>query len=140
MNDTRRHIEDLIAEAVELRLRDRLDEIHDALRASRRQETAPPSRDEGIKGLDPNALYSVSFVAQRWDVHPQWVRDLDDETLPRAAWPGCEIRFRGADVLKAEGILVDAISIHRIGADEGLARHRKGSSGKRPYAKNLPKI
>ena len=60
-----------------------------------------------IKGIQLHALYSVSFVADRWDVSADNVRKKSEEELPRSDWKGGEIRYRGIDILLYEGVDVE---------------------------------
>lgn len=133
---------DAIAEAVERRLSSRLDDLHDAIRKARSLREDPRPDDDGVRGLDPNALYSVSSVADRWDVSTDFVRNLDEATLPRAAWPGNDIRYRGVDVLRAEGIDSVATNIHLMGGDGSSGDNPPQSPNrkKRVYTKDLPPL
>ena len=60
--------------------------------------------DDEILGIDPHCLYSVRFVADRWNVSTDTVYRLSDEELPRAEWQGSGVRFRGAAILEYEGV------------------------------------
>lgn len=60
-----------------------------------------------IMGIRPHALYPVSFVADRWDVSQSNVRKKTQEELPRSGWKGGEIRYRGIDILRYEGVNVE---------------------------------
>lgn len=60
-----------------------------------------------IMGLHPFALYPVAFVAERWDVSRDYVRKKPESELPRSNWKGGEIRYRGIDILRYEGVNVD---------------------------------
>ena len=93
---------------------DEIDELADRL-ADRLDERAPnltrPELEPGdtICGVDPHALYSVSFLEDRWDVSESTVRRLDERgELPRVEWEGRGVRFRGIDILRYEGVDVEA--------------------------------
>ena len=95
---------------------DEIDELADRL-ADRLDEKAPgltrPELEPGntICGIDPHALYSVAFLAERWDVSESTVRRLDERgELPRVEWGGRGVRFRGIDILRYEGVDVKARS------------------------------
>ena len=60
-----------------------------------------------IMGIEPHGLYPVSFLAERWDVSEDNVRKKPEVELPRSDWKGGEIRDRGIDVLRYEGINVE---------------------------------
>jgi len=78
--------------------------------ADRLSERSPPSHDGGKTfGIDPGALYSVSFLADRWDVSEDTVRRMEDRgDIDRVDWAGSRIRFRGAEVLRVEGVDIEA--------------------------------
>lgn len=57
-----------------------------------------------VRGVDPHALVSVEIVAERWGMQPDTVRKIDRAALPRVVWRGSGIRYRGADVLRYEGV------------------------------------
>jgi hypothetical protein len=93
---------------------DEIDELADRL-ADRLDEKAPGlTRPEietadTICGIDPHALYSVAFLEERWDVSESTVRRLDERgELPRVDWEGRGVRFRGIDILRYEGVDVNA--------------------------------
>ncbi|WP_263790010.1 hypothetical protein [Salinibacter sp.] len=65
------------------------------------------SEHREVKGIQPHALYSVSFVADRWNVSADNVRKKSEEELPRSDWKGGEIRYRGIDILRYEGVDVE---------------------------------
>lgn len=66
------------------------------------------SDDPKIMGIEPHGLYPVSFVADRWDVSEDNVRKKPEVELPRSDWRGGEIRYRGVDILRYEGVDVEA--------------------------------
>jgi len=78
--------------------------------ADRLSERSPPSHADGkVFGVDPGALYSVAAVADRWDVSKDTVRRMEQRgDIDRVDWAGSRIRFRGAEVLRVEGVDVDA--------------------------------
>src|SRR5690606_14322947 len=58
-----------------------------------------------IRGIDPHALYSAKFLADRWEYSVSHVRDnIPREELPRVKWRGGSIRYRGIDILRYEGV------------------------------------
>lgn len=81
---------------------DRVVERLDRSRGSRAVPTAGESVE--IMGVEPHALYPVSFVADRWNVSADNVRKKSQEELPRAGWKGGEIRYRGFAILRYEGV------------------------------------
>jgi hypothetical protein len=62
------------------------------------------SDDPEIMGIKVHGLYPVSFVADRWDVSEDNVRKKSRCELPRSDWKGGEIRYRGIDILRYEGV------------------------------------
>lgn len=74
--------------------------LEDARPARARAET--PTGAPTVRGLDPHALYSRSTVAERWDCSIDTVRKTSD--LAETEWPGKQTRYRGVDVLRAEGV------------------------------------
>jgi hypothetical protein len=93
---------------------DEIDELADRL-ADRLDEKAPhltqPEMETGdtICGINPHALYSVAFLEERWDVSESTVRRLDERgELSRVDWEGRGVRFRGIDILRYEGVDVNA--------------------------------
>lgn len=72
---------------------------------------APSANEEAqkVRGIHPHRLYSVSFVAERWNVSPDNVRKKSEEELPRSGWKGGEIRYRGIDILRYEGVDVSGL-------------------------------
>jgi hypothetical protein len=65
------------------------------------------SDEPEIMGIEPHGLYPVSFVADRWDVSEDNVRKKPQVELPRSGWKGGEIRYRGIDILRYEGVEVE---------------------------------
>ncbi len=85
-----------------------------AARVARELEKTPDpsgefglSDDPEIMGIEPHALYPVSFLAERWDVSEDNVRKKSQGELPRTGWKGGEIRYRGIDILRYEGVDVE---------------------------------
>lgn len=82
------------------RLADRLAEkFRD--RMPTRLATGPEGK---ICGLDPHRLYTAEQVAERWSVSKKTVR----RNLERTDWNGQGVRFRGIDILRYEGVDIDA--------------------------------
>lgn len=140
------HLSDHIAEFVEKMSQDQArrvaDQILDMVRAGLREmeRSAPEGQTGTVMGLDPYALYSVSFVAKRFGMTPAAVRRISDDDLPRAAWRGSEIRFRGRDVLIFEGVEVEEDKIVRL-PDAPIRRPpRAERQGRRIKATDLPPI
>ena len=96
--------------------------------------------DGEVFGIAPNRLYPVSFLCDRWNVERNFVYGLDDDELPRAAWPGKELRFRGADILQLEGVMTDVVPVHRIKPSHVPPPSDASANNKRRYTKNLPKL
>lgn len=110
-------------------------------------------RDTEIMGIVPHKLYPVSFVADRWNVSADNVRKKSEEELPRSGWKGGEIRYRGTDILRYEGVDVEE---HLDGTSPELdeknqfpeQRQPKGHSRRageengdgRPYESGLPAL
>lgn len=65
------------------------------------------SEDPEVMGIKVHGLYPVSFVADRWDVSEDNVRKKPQVELPRSGWKGGEIRYRGIDILRYEGVDVE---------------------------------
>lgn len=155
-NDLARRIADALLEHEE-RLQSEL-----VARIARELETTPTashafsqSGDIEIKGIQLHALYSVSFVAERWNVSPDNVRKKSEEELPRSDWKGGEIRYRGIEILRYEGVDVEE---HLDGSSSQLrdprgsgspeapqskgrsSRPNKGSEDERPYNGDLPAL
>jgi hypothetical protein len=74
---------------------------------SDRRSAVDQRGDIEVKGIELHALYSVSFVADRWNVSADNVRKKSEEELPRSDWKGGEIRYRGIDILRYEGVDVE---------------------------------
>ena len=75
-----------------------------------RRDTSPGiglHNDPEIMGIEPHKLYPVSFLAERWDVSEDNVRKKPQVELPRSGWKGGEIRYRGIDILRYEGVEVE---------------------------------
>lgn len=87
-----------------------------------------------IKGIRPHALYPVSFVADRWDVTEDNVRKKPESTLPRSDWKGGEIRYRGSDILRYEGVDIDE---HLDGSSSQLRDQRGSRSSEPPQSNGL---
>jgi len=111
------------------------------------------SEDIVIKGIQLHALYSVSFVADRWDVSDDNVRKKSDEELPRSDWKGGEIRYRGIDILRYEGVDVEehldnsspeleeeAQSPELRQLEDHPRREGDGNGNGRPYSSDLPAL
>lgn len=93
--------------------------------------------DSEIMGIVPHKLYPVSFVAERWDVSADNVRKKSDEELPRSDWNGGEIRYRGIDILRYEGVEID----EHLDGSPSRARDSRGSrSPEIPQAKGRPSL
>ncbi len=88
------------------RLSDRLAEVVHAKLPDWRPLVSDPEHGE-ILGIDPHALYSVKFLAERWEVSPDTIYRRSDEKLPRADWHGTGVRYRGIDILRYEGVDLD---------------------------------
>jgi hypothetical protein len=71
------------------------------------RNSGPRNAGPKIMGIQLYALYPVSFVANRWEVSPDNVRKKSDVELPRSSWKGGEIRYRGIDILRYEGVDVE---------------------------------
>ena len=113
------------------------------------------SDDPEILGIKVHGLYPVSFVADRWDVSEDNVRKKSQGELPRSDWEGGEIRYRGIDILRYEGIDVeehvkDLSSLPENGevdrapkpsqsTDRGSTPAEKNGKG-RPYNGALPAL
>lgn len=113
---------------------DEIDELADRL-ADRLDEKAPdltrPEIEPGdtICGIDPHALYSVAFLEDRWGVSESTVRRLDERgELPRVDWKGRGVRFRGIDILRYEGVDVNARAEPEQGSSEP-AQDNPGGDG-----------
>lgn len=63
-----------------------------------------------VQGIDPHALITTSALAERWGMEADSIRRIDEEALPRAPWKGGGIRYRGADVLRFEGVSEEEIN------------------------------
>ena len=63
-----------------------------------------------VRGIDPHALYSRATLAARWDSAPETVRKIPEDELPTVRWRGAQVRYRGADVLRYEGVPEDEIN------------------------------
>jgi len=101
------------------------------------------SDDPEIKGIQLHALYSVSFVADRWNVSADNVRKKCDEELPRSDWKGGEIRYRGIDILRYEGVDVENHlegSPARMESDRASQSPEPLQSDGRPYTGDLPAL
>ena len=88
------------------RLSDRLAEVVHAKLPDWRPLVSDPENGE-ILGIDPHALYSVKFLAERWEVSTDTIYRWGDEQLPRADWQGSRVRYRGIDILRYEGVDLD---------------------------------
>lgn len=97
------------------------------------------SDDGEIMGIDPNALYSVQFVADRWDKSDDTVYRLSNEELPRADWHGNGVRFRGIDILQFEGVDVRPYSSDSENEDIS-SNESTGEDGESIYPGNLPEL
>lgn len=88
---------------------DELDRLADRL-ADKFRDRMPPrmttSSEGKIHGLDPDRLYTAKQVADRWNVAKKTVR----RNLKRTDWNGQGVRFRGIDILRYEGVDIDAQS------------------------------
>jgi hypothetical protein len=62
------------------------------------------SSEGKIHGLDPDRLYTAKQVADRWSVSETTVR----RNLKRTDWNGDGVRFRGIDILRYEGVDMEA--------------------------------
>lgn len=133
-------LEDLIAEAVERRLAPYLDQI--AALARNAGTGREKSNSESLTdGIHPDRLYSVPFLKDRWGVGSEFFYRLDEDLLPRASWPGREIRYRGMDILKAEGIDTHATPVHPTKAKQKTtSSNRPPKRSSRPYTKDLPEL
>ena len=70
--------------------------------------TGPAVTGSTVMGINPNSLYTAAFVAKRWDYdNVETIRVNKD--LLRAPWRGKGIRYRGADILRYEGLADDEI-------------------------------
>jgi len=67
----------------------------------------PMPESKQIYGINPYQLYTTREVADRFHMTPSGVRRLSEEELPRAPWQGAEIRYRGIEVLRYEGVPVE---------------------------------
>jgi hypothetical protein len=141
------HEERLLSEVVR-----RIDENRPA--ASESVAGARESNPE-IMGIRLHALYPVTFLADRWDVTEDNVRKKPESELPRSDWNGGEIRYRGIDILRYEGVDVEkhmSESPARLEnelapelpefwrSNERPARPDKGSGDERPYNGDLPAL
>ena len=139
-----------LAQAIAPRLESHLKEHFDALINS---DATTPHLDRGkmALGLEINGLYSVSEVAQRWGVRKDYVRRCDRNALPRSGWRGGEIRYRGIDILRFEGVDLETQDQNlpderapspapdRPPSGDG-ASCEEGSRSTRPYQCNLPSL
>jgi hypothetical protein len=122
---------------------------------SDRRSAVDQRGDIEVKGIELHALYSVSFVAERWNVSPDNVRKKSEEELPRSDWKGGEIRYRGIDILRYEGVDVEEYldgSSSQLRDPRGSrspeapqskgrsSRPNKGSEDERPYNGDLPAL
>jgi len=113
------------------------------------------SEDTVIKGIQLHALYSVSFVADRWNVSADNVRKKSDEELPRSDWKGGEIRYRGIDILRYEGVDIKehfdgsparmrsdraSQSPEPLQSDGRPSFHAEENGDGRPYSSDLPAL
>lgn len=121
------------------------DSVREAIRAEMAKHGQAGAPGE-VNGIDPNKLYTVAFLAERWSIdRDQTVRDIDQAVLPRASWHGSGIRYRGADILRYEGVDVGQAApvtpLHPVVHSSPAKGSRANTSGKRrPYASNLPKL
>ena len=92
-----------------------------------------------VRGLDPHALYSRKTLAERWDSSTETVRRIPAAELPEASWGGGQVRYRGADVLRYEGVSESEIW---QGTREpvSMASGRPPRTGRPPKAGALPKL
>lgn len=90
------------------------------------------SGDTEIEGIVPHRLYPVSFVAERWNVSPDNVRKKSEEELPRSDWKGGEIRYRGIEILRYEGVDIEE---HLDGSSSQLRDPRGSQSPEAPQSK-----
>ena len=113
------------------------------------------SDDPEILGIKVHGLYPVSFVADRWDVSEDNVRKKSQGELPRSDWEGGEIRYRGIDILRYEGVDVED---HLDGSPARMKNDRASQSAEpllsdgrpsfcaeengdgRPYSNDLPAL
>lgn len=110
------------------------------------------SDDIVIKGIQLYALYSTSFLAGRWNVSADNVRKKSQSELPRSDWKGGEIRYRGVDILRYEGVEIEDHldrSSSQLGDQRGSRspessesngrspRPDEGSGDERPYNSDL---
>jgi hypothetical protein len=113
------------------------------------------SDDPEILGIKVHGLYPVSFVADRWDVSEDNVRKKSQGELPRSDWEGGEIRYRGIDILRYEGVDVED---HLDGSSARMKNDRASQSSEpllsdgrpsfcaeengdgRPYSSDLPAL
>src|SRR5690606_38906140 len=103
-----------------------------------------------VRGVDPDALITTSVLAERWGMEADSIRRIDEEALPRAPWRGGGIRYRGADVLRYEGVSEEEINggvrpSNVIPILPQAPSSRGGSPsprrlGRRPKAGSLPKL
>ena len=113
------------------------------------------SEDIVIRGIQLHALYSVSFVADRWNVSDDNVRKKSDEELPRSDWKGGEIRYRGIDILRYEGVDIGehfdgsparmrsdraSQSPEPLQSDGRPYFHAEENGDGRPYSSDLPAL
>lgn len=125
-----------------------LDELPDRLAGALQQDQPePPDAGEAILGVRPYKLYPVAWVAERWEVSKDYVRKMPGEDLPRAPWHGGEIRYRGLDILRYEGVDVEHLlpaNVHALQSTEEHTSPRSSApsdrSPSRPYQKSLPPL
>lgn len=146
-------IEDDLAAAVAERV---IEALPAELAGLLQQSGEAPAGDE-ILGVAPFKLYPVAYLAERWDVSKNFIRRLPQDELPRADWHGREIRYRGLDILRYEGVDVSHLlpaNVHSLQDRSGAApsppqpnpqgdsnqRDSSDVAPSRPYNRRLPEL
>ncbi|PQJ26758.1 hypothetical protein BSZ35_19105 [Salinibacter sp. 10B] len=93
------------------------------------------SDDGTIHGIDPHRLYTAAQVADRWSVSKKTVR----RNLERTEWDGNGVRYRGIDILRYEGLDVEASREDSASKTSSAASEAETESGQQ-YCGTLPEL
>lgn len=114
------------------RLADRVAKKVDA----RSSASGKTSSEGKIHGLDPDRLYTAKQVADRWSVAKKTVR----RNLKRTDWNGDGVRFRGIDILRYEGVDMDAPPSPSVDEPQDDSDPPEPGGDGRKYDGQLPEI
>lgn len=116
--------------------------LEESAPAAPRPETPPEAAGRTVRGLDPHALYSRRTLADRWDCSQDTVRRHHEARgLRQTEWAGGSPRYRGADILRYEGVPeTELVAATPAPLPIIAARRSSNRPGRPPKAGSLPQL